>query len=85
MEFQCFEVKPEDACPQGDKPSTDMFTGSGKQFLFLCTAFALTFQWFYFQTKFTMRKYQYTYPVLKSNLDDIILWAVKLFVLANPV
>jgi len=23
MEFQCFEVKPEEECPRDDKPSTD--------------------------------------------------------------
>ena len=30
MEFQCFEVKPEDECPQDDKPSTGtgMLAGS---------------------------------------------------------
>jgi len=43
MEFQCFEVKPED-----NKPSTGMFAGCGKQVLFLCTAFAFVFQSFYF-------------------------------------
>jgi len=47
MEFQCFEVKPEDGsnnvteCLHEDKPSTGMFAGSGKQVLFLCTAFAI--------------------------------------------
>jgi len=48
MEFQCFEVKPEDECPRDDKPSTGMFAGSGKPVLFLFTAFASTFQSFYF-------------------------------------
>jgi len=47
MEFQCFEVKPEDdsnnvtECLHEDKPNTGMFAGSGKQVLFLCTAFAI--------------------------------------------
>ena len=47
MEFQCFEVKPEDdsynvtECLHEDMPSTGMFAGSGKQVLFLCTAFAI--------------------------------------------
>ena len=40
MEFQCFEVKPEDECPQDEKPSTGMFAGSGKQVL---SALALLF------------------------------------------
>ena len=54
MEFQWFEVKPEDdsnnvtECLHEDKPNTGMFAGSGKQVLFLCTAFAFVFQSFYF-------------------------------------
>ena len=48
MEFQCFEVKPEEECPRDNKPSTGMFAGSDEHLLFLCTAFALLFQSFYF-------------------------------------
>ena len=33
MDFQCFEVKPEDECLHDDKPSTGMFAGSGNQVL----------------------------------------------------
>ena len=48
MEFKCFEVKPEEECPHDDKPSTGMFAGSDEHLLFMCTAFALMFQSFYF-------------------------------------
>jgi len=39
MEFQCFEVKPEEECPLDDKPSTGMFAGSDEHLLFMCTAY----------------------------------------------
>jgi len=41
IQFQCFEVKPEEECPLDDKPSTGMFAGSDEHLLFTCTAFAL--------------------------------------------
>ena len=85
MEFQCFKVKPEEECPHDDKPCTGMFAGSDEHLLFMCTAFALMFQSFYFQTKFTLKNYYYTYCVLTSHHDDYILCAVELFVVANPV
>ena len=34
MEFQCFEVKPEEECPRDDKPSPGMFAGSDEHLLF---------------------------------------------------